>query len=175
MYIGRFFITKHNYFVDAFMINKAQRYDIKGKRYIESPLKYYFSDVGLRNVRLNFRQQEETHIMENIIYNELCARGFDVDVGIVECTEKSGNSAKRVQLEVDFVADRGSQRYYVQSAFAITDEAKSEQETRGFYKIPDSFKKVVVVRDNIVPWHDEFGVLYVGIEQFLLEDNSLDL
>ena len=164
-----------DYFVDAFMINKAQRYDIKGKRYIESPLKYYFSDVGLRNARLNFRQQEETHIMENIIYNELCARGFDVDVGIVECTEKSGNGAKRVQLEVDFVADRGSQRYYVQSAFAITDEAKREQETRGFYKIPDSFKKVVVVRDNIVPWHDEFGVLYVGIEQFLLEDNSLDL
>ena len=107
--------------------------------------------------------------------NGECVVSFFNDVGIVECTEKSGNSAKRVQLEVDFVADRGSQRYYVQSAFAITDEAKSEQETRGFYKIPDSFKKVVVVRDNIVPWHDEFGVLYVGIEQFLLEDDSLDL
>lgn len=165
-----------DYFIDAFMINKAQRYDIKGKKYIDSPLKYYFSDIGLRNARLNFRQQEETHIMENVIYNELCIRGFDVDVGIIECTERTENgNTKRCQLEVDFVANKGSQRYYVQSAFAVSDSAKREQETRGFVKIPDSFKKIVVVRDNIIPWHDENGILYVGIEQFLLEDNSLNL
>ena len=165
-----------DYFIDAFMIDKAQRYDIKGKKYIESPLKYYFSDVGLRNARLNFRQQEETHIMENIIYNELCIRGFDVDVGIVECSERDKDrNVKRNQLEVDFVANKAGQRYYVQSAFAISDEEKRAQETRGFNKIHDSFKKIIVVRDNIIPWRDEDGILYVGIEQFLLEDNSLEL
>lgn len=170
--IGRYL----DYFVDAFMINKAQRYDIKGKKYIESPLKYYFSDVGLRNARLNFRQQEETHIMENIVYNELCVRGFDVDVGIIESAERNENGdVKRIQLEVDFIANKGSQRYYVQSAFAIPSEDKREQETRGFVKIPDSFKKIVIVRDSIIPWHDEKGILYIGIEQFLLEENSLDL
>lgn len=165
-----------DYFADAFMISKAQRYDIKGKNYIESPLKYYFSDVGLRNARLNFRQQEETHIMENVIYNELLLRGFSVDVGIVEYSVKDdGGKSKRLQLEVDFVANKGSQRYYIQSAFAIPDEEKRNQETRVFSRIGDSFKKIVVVRDDIIPWHDENGILYIGVEQFLLEENSMEL
>lgn len=165
-----------DYFADAFMISKAQRYDIKGKKYIESPLKYYFSDVGLRNARLNFRQQEETHIMENVIYNELLLRGFSVDVGIVEYSIKMDDGkSKRLQLEVDFVANKGSQRYYIQSAFAIPDEEKRNQETRVFSRIGDSFKKIVVVRDDIIPWHDENGILYIGVEQFLLEENSMEL
>lgn len=165
-----------DYFADAFMISKAQRYDIKGKNYIESPLKYYFADVGLRNARLNFRQQEETHIMENIIYNELILRGFSVDVGIVEYSIKTNDGkSKRLQLEVDFVANKGSQRYYIQSAFAIPDEEKRNQETRVFSRIADSFKKIVVMREDIIPWHDENGILYIGVEQFLLEENSMEL
>ena len=165
-----------DYFVDAFMISKAQRYDIKGKNYIDSPLKYYFSDVGLRNARLNFRQQEETHIMENVIYNELLLRGFSVDVGIVEYSIRTDDGkSKRLQLEVDFVANKGSQRYYVQSAFAIPDEEKRNQETRVFSRIGDSFKKIVVVRDDIIPWHDENGILYIGVERFLLEEHSMEL
>lgn len=165
-----------DYFADAFMISKAQRYDIKGKNYIESPLKYYFSDVGLRNARLNFRQQEETHIMENVIYNELLLRGFNVDVGIVEYSIKTDDGkSKRLQLEVDFVANKGSQRYYIQSAFAIPDEEKRNRETRVFSRIGDSFKKIVVVRDDIIPWHDENGILYIGVEQFLLAKNSMEL
>lgn len=170
--VGRYL----DYFADAFMISKAQRYDIKGKSYIESPLKYYFTDVGLRNARLNFRQQEETHIMENIIYNELVLRGFSVDVGIVEYNFKTDEGkCKRSQLEVDFVANKGSRRYYIQSAFAIPDEEKRDRETRVFSRIADSFKKIVVVRDDIVPWHDENGILYIGAEQFLLEENAMDL
>ncbi len=160
-----------DYFIDAFMIFKAQRYDIKGKKYIETPLKYYFSDIGLRNARLNFRQQEETHIMENIIYNELLIRGFSVDVGIVEYNFKSSKGiSKKTQLEVDFIANKGSNRYYIQSAFAIPTEDKRKQETKVFSRINDSFKKIVVVKENIIPWHDENGILYVGVEQFLLED-----
>lgn len=165
-----------DYFVDAFMISKAKRYDIKGKSYIESPLKYYFSDVGLRNARLNFRQQEEPHVMENVIYNELLLRGFSVDVGIVEYGVKADDGkSKRIQLEVDFVANKGSQRYYIQSAFAIPDAEKRNQETRVFARIDDSFKKIVVVKDDIIPWHDEKGILYIGVEQFLLEENSMEL
>lgn len=165
-----------DYFVDAFLLRKSQRYDIKGKSYIESPLKYYFVDVGLRNARLNFRQQEETHIMENIIYNELCLRGFSVDVGLVETSVRNADGrSQRAQLEVDFVANKGSQRYYVQSAYAIPDEEKRMQETRVFARIPDSFKKIVVVREDIVPWHDEQGVLYVGVEQFLLDERAMEL
>ena len=165
-----------DYFVDAFLLRKSQRYDIKGKSYIESPLKYYFVDVGLRNARLNFRQQEETHIMENIIYNELCLRGFSVDVGLVETSARNADGrSQRAQLEVDFVANKGSQRYYVQSAYAIPDEEKRMQETRVFARIPDSFKKIVVVREDIVPWHDEQGVLYVGVEQFLLDERAMEL
>lgn len=165
-----------DYFVDAFLLRKSQRYDIKGKSYIESPLKYYFVDVGLRNARLNFRQQEETHIMENIIYNELCLRGFSVDVGLVETSVRNADGrSQRAQFEVDFVANKGSQRYYVQSAYAIPNEEKRMQETRVFARIPDSFKKIVVVREDIVPWHDEQGVLYVGVEQFLLDERAMEL
>ena len=165
-----------DYFIDAFLLQKAQRYDIKGKNYIESTLKYYFADLGLRNARLNFRQQEENHIMENIIYNELCYRGFSVDVGIVEHSIKTAEGkSQRVQQEVDFVANKGSNRYYIQSAFQIPDEIKRKQETNVFSRINDSFRKIVVVRDNIVPWHDEFGILYIGIEQFLLDETAIDL
>jgi hypothetical protein len=164
-----------DFFMDAFMVSKAQRYDIKGKNYIESPFKYYFVDVGLRNARLNFRQQEETHIMENIIYNELCLRGFNVDVGIVETSIKTAEGkSQRVQMEVDFVANKGSRRYYIQSAFAIPDEEKRKQETKVFSRIADSFKKIVVVREDIIPWHDENGILYIGVEQFLLDQNAVD-
>jgi len=170
--IGRYL----DFFADAFIISRASRYDIKGKRYIDSPLKYYFVDVGLRNARLNFRQQEENHIMENILYNELVARGYDVDVGIVEYNYKNaaGKSA-RMQLEVDFVANMGSKRYYIQSALTISEESKRQQEINSLLKISDSFKKIVVVKDPIVPWHDDNGILYVGIEQFLLEENAVDL
>lgn len=165
-----------DYFIDAFIMYKSFRYDIKGKRYIETPLKYYFTDVGLRNARLNFRQQEENHIMENIIFNELMAREFDVDVGVVEYNSKNGDGKKICsQLEVDFVANKGSRRYYIQSAFSISDEEKRKQEINSLIRIADSFRKIVVVREDIVPWHDEHGILYVGIEQFLLEESAMDL
>lgn len=165
-----------DFFIDAFMLYKAKRYDVKGRKHIGSPLKYYYSDVGMRNARLNFRQQEENHIMENIIFNELRVREFDVDVGVVEVNTRSPEGkSKRVQYEVDFVANKGSRRYYVQSAFAIPDEEKREQETRSLVKIQDSFKKIVVVREDIEPWHDENGILYMGIEQFLLDETAMDL
>ncbi len=165
-----------DYFIDSFLIYKAERYDVKGRKYIGSPLKYYFSDVGLRNARLNFRQQEENHIMENIIYNELFYREFNVDVGVVEYNYKDENKkSHRTQLEIDFVANKNSKRYYIQSALSVADEEKRLQETRSLKRVGDSFKKIVVVKDRIIPWHDEDGVLYIGIEQFLLEENSLDL
>lgn len=164
------------YFIDAFILQKAQRYDIKGKRYIGSPLKYYFTDVGLRNARLNFRQQEENHIMENIIFNELVHREFDVDVGIVELNGKNAEGkSTRTQLEVDFIANKDSKRYYIQSALHIDSEEKRKQETNSLSRINDSFKKIVVVRDDVIPWHDEQGILYIGIEQFLLEPSAMDL
>jgi predicted AAA+ superfamily ATPase len=165
-----------DYFIDAFMIYKAERYDVKGRKYIGSPLKYYFSDSGLRNARLNFRQQEENHIMENIIYNELRLRDFNVDVGVVEYSYKDENKiSKRAQLEIDFVATKGSKKYYVQSALSVSEDEKRKQEIRSLNNTKDSFKKIVVVKDNIIPWHDENGILYVGIVQFLLDDRSLDL
>ena len=165
-----------DYFIDAFIMYKAFRYDIKGKRYIETPLKYYFTDVGLRNARLNFRQQEENHIMENVIFNELMAREFDVDVGVVEYNRTDENGKKvRVQLEIDFVANKGSKRYYIQSALSVADEEKRKQETNSLIRVPDSFKKIVVIKDNVIPWHDEQGILYLGIEQFLLEENAIDI
>lgn len=165
-----------DYFADAFLITKARRYDVKGRKYIASPFKYYFSDIGLRNARLGFRQQEENHIMENIIYNELIIRGVNVDVGIVNtyAKDESGKS-NRVQREIDFVANSGSNRVYIQSAFAIPDENKRIQETASLNAMTDSFKKVVVVKDNITPWHDERGILYIGIEDFLLDDNAINL
>lgn len=155
--IARTTISRYlDYFIDAFILEKAYRYDIKGKKYINTSLKYYFSDVGLRNARLNFHQQEENHIMENIIYNELLIRGFDVDVGVVEYSFKdSQGRLKRVQLEIDFVANKGSKRYYIQSALSISDEEKRKQEIHSLCRVPDSFKKIVVVKDDIIPWHDD--------------------
>lgn len=164
-----------NYLIDAFMINKAERYDIKGKKYISTPSKYYFSDIGLRNARLNFRKQEENHIMENIIYNELLVRGFNVDVGVVEHNITDNGKNIRKQLEVDFVCNQGSKRYYIQSAFAIPDEQKLNQEKNSLVKISDSFKKIIVVKDNIKLWRNEDGILIIGIQEFLLDPNSLDL
>ena len=168
--------TYLDYFIDAFIIYKSFRYNIKGKKYIDTPLKYYFSDVGLRNARLNFRQQEENHIMENIIYNELYARGFDIDVGVVEYNYKTmGGKSQRSQLEVDFVANKGSKRYYVQSALTIAEEEKRKQESNSLNRIDDSFKKIIVVKDDIIPWHDEKGILHIGVEEFLLEEKAMDL
>ena len=162
-------------FIDAFILEKACRYDIKGRKYIETPLKYYFSDVGLRNARLNFRQQEENHIMENIIYNELIARGFDVDVGVVEYNSRDENGKKiRTQLEIDFVANKGNRRYYIQSALSVDDEAKRIQETNSLNRVEDSYRKIVVVKDGIIPWYDEKGILYIGIEEFLLDATAMD-
>jgi len=165
-----------SYLLDAFFISKAERYDIKGKRYIASPYKYYFTDVGIRNAQLNFRQQEENHIMENIIYNELLVRGFNVDVGVVEHTEKNEKGkAVRKRLEVDFVCNLGSRRYYIQSAFAIPDREKMEQEQNSLVRIDDSFKKIIVVKDRIKLWRNEKGIVVMGIMDFLLNPDSLDL
>ncbi len=165
-----------NYLIDAFLLSKAYRYDIKGKKYIGTPLKYYFTDIGLRNARLNFRQTEENHIMENIIYNELCIRGFNVDVGVVEYNYKDElGKSKRVHLEVDFVASKADKRYYIQSALYVSTEEKRLQETKSLNRIDDSFKKIVIVKDNIIPWHDEEGIMYVGIEQFLVDESAMEL
>lgn len=165
-----------DYLADAFIISKVERYDIKGKRYISTPCKYYFTDIGLRNARLNFRQIDETHIMENVIYNELCRRGYNVDVGIVEMREQNenGNSVRR-QTEVDFVCNQGSQRYYIQSAFSLPTNEKVTQEFRPLLGIQDSFRKIVVVKDDIIVRHDEKGITTMGLKQFLLDENSLDL
>ena len=164
-------ITRYiNHFIDAFVVQKAERYDIKGRKYIGNQSKFYFCDVGLRNARLNFRQTEENHIMENIIYNELVARGFDVDVGIVEYNHKNSEGKNvKTQLEVDFVANDGSTRYYIQSALSVADEEKRQQEINSLRRTGDSFRKIVVVKDSIIPWTDENGIYYVGIEDFLLE------
>lgn len=163
------------YLEDSFLIEKAQRFDVKGKKYIDTPYKFYFSDVGLRNARLNFRQQEENHIMENIIYNELLYRGYNVDVGVVETSirDEFGKS-KRVPLEIDFVCNQGSKRYYVQSAFSLPTADKTNQELRPLLKVADSFKKIVVVRDFIMPKRDESGIVTMNIIDFLLDQNSLD-
>lgn len=175
--IGEETVAKYlDFFVDAFIVYKARRYDVKGRKYIGAPLKYYFSDIGLRNAWLNFRQIEETHIMENIIYNELLVREFDVDVGIVEYNYRGEDGKnKRRQLEVDFVANQADKRYYIQSALYVGTTEKRLQETNSLNRIDDSFKKIVVVKDDIIPWHDEKGVLYVGIEQFLLDESAMEL
>lgn len=161
------------YFEDSYLIKKALRYDVKGRKYIMTPSKYYYSDPGLRNARLGFRQIEETHLMENVLYNDLIRRGFDVDVGVVEIATTEGGKKVRKQLEVDFVVNRGNDRYYVQSALSIADPEKKKQETASLLRIPDSFKKVVVVRDFLKPWKDDHGIQYVGIEHFLREENIL--
>ena len=165
-----------DYLMDAFLVSKAVRYDIKGRKYIGSPAKFYFEDVGLRNARLNFRQMEENHIMENIIYNELRIRGYHVDVGLVEQFGKnSENKTTKKQLEVDFVVTRGSEKYYIQSAFAMNSEGKQEQEERPLNAIGDSFKKIIVVRDNIKVRRNDMGIVTIGIRNFLLDENSLNL
>lgn len=164
-------ISYIDYLLDSFLIEKAERYDVKGKKYIQTPQKYYFADIGLRNARLNFRQQEENHLMENIIYNELLIRGYNVDVGVVEVREGD----LRKQLEVDFVCNQGSKRYYVQSALNLDTPEKTSQETKSLNNIGDSFKKIIVVKDNIKLWRTDDGILVIGIQEFLLNKNSLDL
>ncbi len=164
-----------DYFEDSFLIESAQRYDIKGKTYIETPRKYYFSDLGLRNARINFRQFEQTHSMENVIYNELRMRGYRVNVGIVPIAEKDKNGkVTRKQLEVDFVCNLGSLRYYIQSAYALPDEEKKIQEIRPFRKIDDSFKKIVITKDMVPAHYDEHGILTLNIYDFLLEPKSIE-
>lgn len=170
-------ITKYiKFLTDAFLMDKAKRYDVKGKRYIETPAKYYFTDLGIRNALLGFRQQEENHIMENIIFNELKIRGYLVDVGVVEVLERKADG-KRTQkrLEIDFIATKGSNKYYIQSAFDMPTTAKQEQEKRSLIKVNDSFKKIVVVKDDIKLKRDENGITTMGIFDFLLNENSLDM
>lgn len=164
------------YFEDSFLINKTKRYDIKGKKYINSPYKYYFEDIGLRNARLNFRQTEENHVMENIIYNELKIRGYNVDIGVVNVydTDKNGKTVLK-NYEVDFIATQGSKKYYIQSAFSITNTDKLKQENNSLVNINDSFKKIIVVKDNIKPRRDDNGITTIGIYNFLLDENSLNL
>lgn len=164
-----------DYFEDSFLMESARRYDIRGKAYIETPKKYYFSDLGLRNCRINFRQFEQTHVMENVLYNELRMRGYNVDVGVVTIAQKDANGKViRKQLEVDFVCNAGSNRYYIQSAYSLPDAKKQEQEIRPFRKIDDSFKKIVVTKD-IVPFHyDEHGILIMNIYDFLLKPTMLE-
>ena len=165
-----------DYLTDAFLLSKAVRYDIKGKKYINSPSKYYFEDIGLRNARLNFRQMEENHIMENIIYNELRIRGYRVDIGVIEKFEKNADEKTvRKLLEIDFIATKGSEKYYIQSAFALDTPEKQEQEEKPLNTIGDSFKKIVIVRDNIKLRRNEQGIVTMGIKQFLLDENSLAL
>lgn len=163
------------YLTDAFLFDSAKRYDVKGKKYFETPLKYYMADVGLRNARLNFRQMEENHIMENVIFNELKVRGYSVDVGVVESKETIDGKRKLKQLEIDFVANKGSKKYYIQSAYEMPTEEKLKQEKRSLLKLRDSFKKIVVVKDNIRPQIDENGIVTMGLINFLLDQNSLDL
>ena len=164
------------YLTESFLLNKAIRYDIKGKKYINTLSKYYFADIGLRNAILNMRQQEETHIMENIIYNELLVRGYSVDVGMVEIKklDKEGKWT-RTQLEVDFIASLGSKKYYIQSAFSIPDREKELQESRSLININDSFKKIIIVKDHIMPRLNEEGILTIGLFDFLLNENSLEM
>ena len=169
-------ISNHiDYLVEAFLISKADRYDIKGRKYVGANLKYYFSDLGLRNARLNFRQQEPTHIMENIVYNELLIRGYNVDVGIVEVyAQNDEGKTTRKQFEVDFVVNQGSQRYYIQVAYDMTSEEKQTQEFNSFRNIPDSFKKIVIVNGTKKPWRNEEGFVIMGMKYFLLNADSLE-
>ena len=169
-------ISKHiDYLEEAFLISKSNRYDIKGRKYIGANLKYYFTDIGLRNARLNFRQQEPTHIIENIVYNELLIRGYNVDTGLIDVYGKN-QKGKRVhkQLEVDFVVNQGSQRYYVQVAYDMASKEKQSQEFRSFRNIPDSFKKIVIVDGTAKPWRNEEGFVIMGMKYFLLNSDSLE-
>ncbi len=163
------------YLEDAFIVSKANRYDVKGRKYIGTPVKYYFEDIGLRNAQLNFRQIEETHVMENIIYNELRARGYSVDVGVVEeRTRNVEGKQTRKQLEIDFVCNKASKRYYIQSAYAIPDEAKMEQEQRSLISTGDFFKRIIITKNTPKPYYNDKGVLFMNIYDFLLNENSLE-
>ena len=162
------------YLEESFLIEKSKRFDVKGKKYIETPSKYYFIDIGIRNSLINFRQIEKTHIMENIIYTELRRRGFNVDVGIVEKRKIDKNGKKDYkQLEIDFVANKGSDKYYIQSAYSIEDNNKKEQELQSLLSVSDNFKKLVIVYDSFIKWQDDNGIIYISIYDFLLNENSL--
>ena len=164
-----------DYLEDAFLIDSAIRYDIKGKKYIDTPSKYYFTDLGIRNAMLNFRQVEETHAMENIIFNELKVRGYNVDVGVVVMNETDQTGKKvRKQLEIDFVCNKGSKRYYIQSAYALPDQAKIEQEQRPLIRTGDSFKKIIITKDAPAPYYNDSGILVMNLYDFLLNDRSLE-
>lgn len=164
------------YLEESFLINEANRYDVKGRKYIGTPLKYYFEDIGLRNAKLEFRQIEETHLMENIIYNELRARGFQVDVGMVEIKEKNKDGGfEKKRLEVDFIANKGSKKYYIQSAYSLATEKKIKQEKNSLLNINDSFKKIIIVKDVIKPQRDESGIVSISLYDFLLDENSLSI
>ncbi len=158
------------YLQDSYLLEKSERYDIKGKRYIQTPFKLYYTDIGLRNSRLNFRQQEETHIMENIIYNELLRRGYNVDVGLVQIREAD----EKKQIEIDFVCNQFNKRYYIQSALSLPTREKTVQEERPLLCISDNFKKIIIVKDNTKAWYTEEGILIIGIKEFLFNDDSLD-
>ena len=157
------------WFEEAYLISGAKRYDIKGSRYFSTPMKYYFTDIGLRNARLNFRQVEQTHTMENMIYNDLISRGYSVDVGVVPVRRKEGDRRVSSQLEIDFIVNRGTSRCYIQSALRVDSKEKQAQETASLREVKDSFRKIVVLCDDIIPWHDENGIYYVGIQDFLLK------
>ncbi len=164
------------YLTDSFLFRCAKRYDVKGKRYFEYPSKYYCVDIGLRNVRLNLRQQEETHIMENVIYNELVVRGYSVDVGVVKI-ERINDKGTRSQkaLEIDFIVNRGAKKYYIQSALALPDEEKTKQELRPLISVKDCFKKIVITKTSMKPWTDDMGVVHLGLYDFLLDEDSLNM
>lgn len=173
--MSRITITRYiDYFIDAFILSKAIRYDVKGKKYIDTPFKLYFEDIGVRNARLGFRQIEPTHIMENIIYNELRFRGYSVDVGVIESREIENGKDVRKYYEVDFVATMGSKKYYIQSAYDIPSEEKWDQETKSLRKVNDSFKKIIVVRNPVVNRNSEEGFMIIGLLDFLLDENSLE-
>ena len=168
--------TYLEYICDSFLVEKDMRYDVKGKKYIDTPYKYYFTDLGLRNARINFRQDEKTHLMENLVFNELVARGFNVDIGVVPVviTDASGKQ-KRTQLEIDFVCNQGSRRYYVQSAFRMDSDEKRKQEQASLLKVNDSFKKIIVTGEDSLVHHNEQGITTMSIYDFLLNSNSLEL
>lgn len=174
-YVNKTISNHIDFLEEAFLISKASRYDIKGRKYIGANLKYYFTDLGLRNARLNFRQQEPTHIMENIVYNELLIRGYNVDVGVVDIFDKD-KEGKRVRkhLEVDFVVNQGNQRYYIQVAYDMSSEEKQAQEFKSLRNIPDSFKKIILVNGSKKPWRNDEGFVIMGMKYFLLNANSLE-
>lgn len=175
--ISRNTICKYlEYICDSFLVEKVLRYDVKGKKYIDTPYKYYFTDVGLRNARLNFRQLEPSHVMENIIYNQLRIRGFNVDVGIVPVVKRTPDGKQqRVTLEIDFVCNKGSRKYYIQSAYQMLNEDKIRQEEASLRRVDDSFKKIIIIGQDIIPRRDDVGITTIGIYDFLLKDNALEL